>query len=360
MTATSTLISVNTPRPAQELPRLVSPKISVLICNYNYERYLAAAIESALEQTRPADEIIFVDDGSTDGSRELARSFEPRGVKLVFQDNGGQVAAYNRGFAHATGDVILFLDSDDILLPRALERIATRFAAGVAKVHFQLQLITSDGKRLKSVLPRKLAKGSVAARFLQHGIPHSSPPASGNAFRRDVLQRIFPLPTDEYDRHGADFFCIYGATLFGDIAACDEPLGLYRVHAESRTDASLTFGNAEKQYDTERLLKDRLLRFRRWIAERSQGRISGPSQFLDFSIEKTSFAHSRLAGNGRMHDLRGGLAKWQRLLKAIYLREEYSTLKKLGLCAWSVLVWVAPRPIALRAARYVCNPATRG
>jgi glycosyltransferase involved in cell wall biosynthesis len=344
---------------AAELPRLAAPTVSVIVCNYNYERYLTAALESVLSQTRRAYEVIAVDDGSTDNSRQILESFEARGVQVIVQENAGQVAAYNTGFQHATGDVVLFLDSDDVLLPWALEKITARFDTGVAKVHFRLELISGDGTRLRTVIPAQLASGEVALRFLKHGIPHASPPASGNAYRRAVLARIFPLPIDQHDRHGADFFCIYASTLFGRVAACDETLGLYRVHSELGADPSLTFGNAQRQYDVEKRSAARIARFSSWIAERTTGRLSGPDRLRDFSLEKTLFAQARLAGNGPLRDLRAGLSRWPRLLKSIGLRKEYSASKKLGLIGWSVLVLIAPRPVAVRAARYVCSPANR-
>ena len=91
------------------------PTVSVVVNNFNYERYVGLAIESALAQ-RPRPEVVVVDDGSSDGSRALLSEYKRR-VKLVLQDNGGQAAAFNSGFAATTGDVVLFLDADDLLAP---------------------------------------------------------------------------------------------------------------------------------------------------------------------------------------------------------------------------------------------------
>src|SRR3954451_20463787 len=98
----------------------VRPLVSIVIDNYNYARFLPEAIESALAQTYPDTEVIVVDDGSTDDSREIIASYGSR-VRPVLKTNGGQASAFNAGFAASRGDVVLFLDSDDTLFPEAVE-----------------------------------------------------------------------------------------------------------------------------------------------------------------------------------------------------------------------------------------------
>ncbi|MGH6648077.1 glycosyltransferase family 2 protein [Aquabacterium sp.] len=343
------------------LAALSQPRISVVVCNYNYERYVRQTIDSVLQQTYPPLEVIVVDDGSTDGSLNIIRQYEAQGIQVIAQANGGQIAAYNAGFAQARGDVVLFLDSDDALLPEALADIATRFGEGVAKVHFRLELIGPNGEAVGATIPHELARGDVAKAFLQHGVPHASPPASGNAYRHSVLARIFPLPSDAQDRHGADFFCIFGSTLFGTVAASDRTLGLYRIHRMPDKDSSsLTFGNAAKGLSLDKRLQVRIERFGRWMSERTQGAIQSPTSLLDFSSEKSAYASTALAGLGWWTDKRATLARLPRLLKSIAVRQDYSLPKKLGLAGWAWLLLLAPRPIALKAARYVCDPGSRG
>lgn len=90
-----------------------SPLVSVIIPVFNYERYLAEAIESALGQTYENLEVIVVDDGSTDRSGEVAASFAGRGVKYCHQVHGGIGPARNTGVELAGGDFLAFLDADD-------------------------------------------------------------------------------------------------------------------------------------------------------------------------------------------------------------------------------------------------------
>jgi glycosyltransferase involved in cell wall biosynthesis len=91
--------------------------VSIIIPCHNAGRWLAATIESALGQTWPSCEVILVDDGSTDDSLALARTFEGRGVRVLAQQNRGASAARNRGLEAANGDFIQFLDADDLLAP---------------------------------------------------------------------------------------------------------------------------------------------------------------------------------------------------------------------------------------------------
>jgi glycosyltransferase involved in cell wall biosynthesis len=94
--------------------------ISVIIPVYNTEKYLAQAIKSVLEQTVQPDEIIVIDDGSTDKSVEIARQFEPL-VRIISQANKGAGSARNVGIQEASGDFLAFLDADDFWTENKLE-----------------------------------------------------------------------------------------------------------------------------------------------------------------------------------------------------------------------------------------------
>src|SRR5215468_5551807 len=99
---------------------------SIIISSYNYGRFLKEAIDSALNQTYPNTEVIVVDDGSTDNSREIIASYGDQ-VIPVLKPNGGQASAFNAGFLLSRGEVVCFLDADDALLPTAIERAVSVF-----------------------------------------------------------------------------------------------------------------------------------------------------------------------------------------------------------------------------------------
>lgn len=107
-------------------------KISVIIPCYNVERYIEECIDSVLQQTLPAYEIICVNDGSTDSTLsilEQQRSKVKLNFKIIDVKNGGAAKARNIGLAAATGDYIQFLDADDIITPDKFEKQIGGFAA---------------------------------------------------------------------------------------------------------------------------------------------------------------------------------------------------------------------------------------
>src|SRR5688500_18155135 len=95
----------------------MSDLVSILIPAYNAERWIAATLQSALEQTWPAVEIIVVDDGSRDQTLAVARRFEGQSLKVVTQTNMGAAAARNTALGLAQGSYIQWLDADDLLAP---------------------------------------------------------------------------------------------------------------------------------------------------------------------------------------------------------------------------------------------------
>src|SRR4051794_28017522 len=123
-----------------------SLRVSVIVNNFNYERYVGAAVESALAQDHPDIEVVVVDDGSTDGSTEVIAGFGDR-IVPVLKPNGGQGSAFNAGFAAASGDVVIFLDADDRLAPRAARTGAAAFRGGARLAAIQYPPRVIDGAR---------------------------------------------------------------------------------------------------------------------------------------------------------------------------------------------------------------------
>ncbi|MFN6530032.1 glycosyltransferase family 2 protein [Nostoc sp. ChiSLP03a] len=104
----------------------MNPKVSVIIPAYNTETYIGKAIESALKQTLTDIEVIIVDDGSSDKTVEVAKSFTDRRLKVIVnQQNVGAAAARNRAFRAAQGEWIAVLDSDDWYAPKRLENLVS-------------------------------------------------------------------------------------------------------------------------------------------------------------------------------------------------------------------------------------------
>jgi glycosyltransferase involved in cell wall biosynthesis len=340
----------------RELPRLSDPRVSVVICNYNYDRYLEQALQSVVAQTR-ACEIIVVDDGSTDGSRAILERWRDR-VTVVLQDNAGQRAAYNTGLSRCSGEVVLFLDSDDALEPQAVEQVARAFDHGVAKVHFRLRLVDEQGALLAASVPSYVVNGEVASKLMRHGVLYISSPGSGNAYRKSVLDMLFPLPLDPTDRHGADFFAIYGAALFGEVRGIEACLGRYRIQADSGATEALVFGNAAQRAVEPQRSNRRSKLFQSWISDRTAGALRPPELLGDFSLSKTLFVRAIFA-TGYLDGVRAGARELPRLLQRLWLSDSYSPPVKAGLSGWALAVLVAPRALGRELARKVTNPASR-
>ena len=121
---------------------LATPQISVIIPAYNCDRYIGQAVESILNQTYPADEIIIIDDGSQDNTRQVLQPYSNY-IHYVYQENQGVSVARNHGLKLARGEFIVFLDADDIFLPN---KLATQLAVFQAKP--QLGLVQSGWRRV--------------------------------------------------------------------------------------------------------------------------------------------------------------------------------------------------------------------
>ncbi len=101
--------------------------VTILLPTFNRAGYIAAALRSALDQTRQAHEIIVIDDGSTDATARVVAQFAPR-VRYLRQENSGKLPAIARGLDHATGDLVWVMDDDDLAAPDALETLARPFS----------------------------------------------------------------------------------------------------------------------------------------------------------------------------------------------------------------------------------------
>jgi glycosyltransferase involved in cell wall biosynthesis len=207
------------------------PTASIVINNHNYERYLGSAIDSALAQRHPDCEVVVVDDGSSDDSRAVIDAYGDR-VHAVYKPNGGQASALNAGFEVSRGEVVCFLDADDVLEPTAIEAASAALAApGTTQVQWPLWHLDADGGRAGALYRGgRLPEGEIADEVLRHGpVSHGFSPMSGNAFTRAFLERVLPMPEEDF-RLAADTYLAALAPLYGRLARIDEPQAGYRQH----------------------------------------------------------------------------------------------------------------------------------
>lgn len=209
---------------------------SIIILNYNYGRFLAQSIDSALKQTYLNTEVIVVDDGSTDDSRDVICRYGNR-IRSVLKPNGGMASALNAGFYQSKGDAILFLDADDMLLPRAVSEAIRLFREPeTVKVHWPLWVIDETGEKTGKLEPHyPLPEGDLRDVILAGG-PWSSvsSPTSGNAWARRFLEYVLPVPQEmDYYRTCADIYLYTLAPVFGKIRKVSKPQGVYRKHGSN-------------------------------------------------------------------------------------------------------------------------------
>ena len=215
------------------------PLVSILICSYNYERFVGTTIDSALAQDWPRVEVVVVDDGSSDGSWSVIRSYGDR-IRAIRQRNGGQGAAYNSCFAHSRGDWVIFLDCDDLLDPDCLSRCLERAGEGVNKVAFRMRVVDADGRPTGNVIPYTMHEGDVRETLRRFG-HYGGPPGSGNLYRRSSIAPFFPLDERVWPMCADTVPYVVSAAL-GRVAAVDEPAGCYRIHRQANKRLGL-FGN---------------------------------------------------------------------------------------------------------------------
>lgn len=209
----------------------LSPLISVIVPCYNYERYVAEAIDSILAQDYPSVEIIAINDGSSDSSLAILERYTPQ-ITLIDQPNSGHVASVNRGFAASHGSLIYFLDADDRLEPGALQKVADAARPEVAKIQFDLKILDAEsrdlGRRFCHLRPSY--DEHQIRRLFSRFSTYRWPVTAGNVYSRRFLEQVFPLTI----KNGPDGLLNTIAPLYGEIAVIPEALGAYRMHGANR------------------------------------------------------------------------------------------------------------------------------
>jgi glycosyltransferase involved in cell wall biosynthesis len=251
------------PIPLGPLPE--RPLVSVLISNYNYEKYLPEALDSLTAQTYGEWEAVICDDGSTDGSRYLIKSYAERDARIryAFQPNGGQSSALNTAYSLSRGEMICLLDADDVFSARKLEKSVSTFrnfpCAGFA-IH-PVTPVSARGKVIGGQIPSVLAQGWVAPEALRNGgRVVGLPPTSGMTFRREVTDLLFPIPVSL--RYSSDAYLMFNALMITAVAAVAEPLALYRLHGNNVYGTTLpTQGDLVKRLADYRAVADTQVKF---------------------------------------------------------------------------------------------------
>lgn len=205
------------------------PSLAAVVLNYNYGHYILAAVDSLLAQGIPFDEILVVDDGSTDDSATVLDGL-PANVRVVRKANGGQLSCAVAALPLISSEYIYFLDADDRALPHLVSGVATVLASRPVKVQFPLQAVAADLEPTGSVFPTFPAGYDSAGMRRDNEVLgfYLCPPTSGNVYHRENL---VDLPLEELDQRD---FIDGPPTLvqpyLGEVVCLPEPLAQYRLH----------------------------------------------------------------------------------------------------------------------------------
>ncbi|MGA7730446.1 MAG: glycosyltransferase family A protein [Chloroflexia bacterium] len=288
-------------------------KISAIITTYNYARFLPTAIESVLGQTRVPDEIVVVDDGSTDNTREVVASYAERGVRYVYQPNAGAGAARNRGLRETTGELVAFLDGDDRWLPNKMALQSAHMAQnpGVGLVTGSEWQVYESGEQ-----PYLLRRPPVtcASNYPRILVENTLGNPSLTLIRRECFRTAGMF--DETMPLGQDWDMWIRIARSYPIGVVDAPLILFTRHGSSLTASKLV-----ERYKSNRSIQDRYIRKIGNPLARLRLRLSAQSMNIYYTA--TSLADA-LAGGHRFQAL--GMA-----LASALLDPTYETRNKAGL-----------------------------
>lgn len=210
------------------------PLITIGVSAYNRKNYLPQSLDSLLNQTYPNIEIIVVDDGSTDGTAELMRSRYPQ-VKYVYQENAGDAAAKNHAAELASGEYIVFNDSDDLFYPDAVERLYNALdpADKNSCSYGTYQTIDANGNEMPT--KRKLAvypSGDITKELCKHIIINNC----GTLIPRKMFFEAGPL--NPALRVSYDWALFLEMSTKSKFHAVQEPVFLRRRHGSNISSAT--------------------------------------------------------------------------------------------------------------------------
>lgn len=207
---------------------LSQPLVSIVIPANNYQRFLREAIDSVLNQTYSAVELIVLNDGSTDDTESVLHSYPAGQFYWETQSNRGQSATLNRGWAMSRGEILSYLSADDILKPEAVSRAVQQLLhqPAAAAVYSDFVLISEASR----VLRRIKAPNFSYHDLLVKGICQPGP---GAFFRRTAYEQAGGWDVSLRQMPDLDFWLRIG--LAGEIQRIPEVLAGFRVHEESQT-----------------------------------------------------------------------------------------------------------------------------
>ncbi|MCB1968881.1 MAG: glycosyltransferase family 2 protein [Geminicoccaceae bacterium] len=317
------------------------PGVSIIVDNFNSERFIAEAIDSALAQDHDRTEVIIVDDGSTDGSRGIIERYANRATIVLMPENGGQVSAINAAWPKAQYEIVIFLDGDDVLMPFAASTIASYWQPGLSKMQYCLLSIDENHRSLGHVAPKypeNLDTETIRREILRTG-SYPCPQACGNAYARTFLEALAPIGGLRW----MDMILEVNAPFYGEIFTLPKALACYRIHDNN--------DSAQVDYDTGRFARyasifeeklDYLESRCRLFGLEFDGRAarSRALWYLELKLTEAKLEERRVYSYWR------GLSRAVLALGAVF-RSPHTPRQRVFRAVWLVLVALSPRIVAI-------------
>ena len=239
--------------------RAARARVSCIVTAHNYGRFLAEALDSVLAQDYPADrmEVIVVDDGSTDDTPSVLAGYADR-VHVLRQPNLGVNAATSAGIAAASGELLTFLDADDVWPRRRLHHLVRGFEGrpSVGLVYGDMTVIDPKGRVLAPSFRAAGGASAVSGRAFGRLLSFNFVSGGAMMVRADLAPHFSPIPA-----HGGhqDWWIAVQVARVADVHAIPEPVNRYRMHG----------ANANLGADAARQLRlfEKELPFRRWVLQ---------------------------------------------------------------------------------------------
>jgi glycosyltransferase involved in cell wall biosynthesis len=225
------------------------PFLSIVTISFNQRQFLQQTLESVLSQKDPDIEYIVVDPGSTDGSRELLERYRGRIDKLIFEPDLGAADGLNKGFAHARGQIGYFLNSDDFLLPHAVETLRTLW----------VQNDNIDVMLCRGWMVDRVGTPLRELRRLSDSLPkltgvHRAMVQQGMSFRMELFRQVGGFNSANRTCWDFELLCLFLAAS-KRVKVSKERIGAFRLHGQSLTGGVAGKNHAERfKADESRIL----------------------------------------------------------------------------------------------------------
>jgi glycosyltransferase involved in cell wall biosynthesis len=203
-------------------------KISIVTISFNQAGFLERAIRSVVEQDYPEIEYIVVDPGSTDGSRDIIERYKSSISRMIYEPDRGPADGLNKGFACATGDIVGFLNSDDVLLPGAVRSAVTFLNSDeVDVVSGHAIVIDAEDRKLRTAYSEPFS-----LKMFAYGACVLVQPST--FFRREVFERVQGFNVENKATWDGELW-VDMALSGARFALADEVWSGYRLHSQSIT-----------------------------------------------------------------------------------------------------------------------------